>query len=170
MVNAWIGLGSNVGDRIAWHRRAATTLSQHPGITITAVSRYYESPALLPDNAPAEWNSSFINQVLAVETALSAVQLLAVCQQAEVTLGRRKTGRWGPREIDIDIIAYGNDCVALPELHVPHPEMTKRDFVLLPLREVASDWVYPAGGEYGGKTIAQLCSALLNVTAVAMEG
>lgn len=170
VVRAWIGLGSNIGDRMAWHRRAADALSAHANIHLIARSRYYESPALLPDDAPAEWNSSFINQVVLIETSLSPEALLSVCQQTEIALGRRKTGRWGPREIDIDMVAYANERVDLPQLRVPHPEMTKRDFVLLPLRDVSPDWVYPAGGEHGGISIDALCNALLQITAVAVEG
>lgn len=169
MVTAWIGLGSNIGDRIAWHRRAVTALNAQAAIRVIAESRYYESPALLPENAPVEWNSSFINQVVLVETSLSPAALLLLCQQTEVALGRRKTGRWGPREIDIDIIAYGDQHIDLPHLRIPHPEMTKRDFVLLPLRDVSPDWVYPAGGPQSGMGIDRLCEALPAMTALAVE-
>ena len=169
VTKAYIGLGSNVGDRIKWHQRAVAALAAHSEVQVVAQSRYYESPALLPDNAPAEWNSSFINQVIAIETTLNPLDLLAACQQAEASLGRQKTGRWGPREIDIDILVYGDEWVNENGLSIPHAEMTKRDFVLLPLRDVAPDWVYPAGGNHGGQRIDALCAALSSITATPVD-
>lgn len=168
-VTAYIGLGSNVGDRIAWLKRAVNDLSANGAVRLLAQSHYYESPALLPENAPSSWDIAFINQVIAIQTSLSADALLVLCQQTEKNLGRTRLGHWGPREIDIDILLYGQLTMHEPHLTIPHSHMAQRDFVLLPLRELAPDSVYPAAGKYEEKTILQLCDELTNVTAKVMD-
>lgn len=153
-----LGLGSNLGDRLSWLRQAVQALGQEFLVPLR-VSPIYESVALLPPGAPAEWDTEFLNMVAAGETKLSAIDLLRVIKGIEARLGRQMRARWAPREIDIDILAYGGEMVDSPELVLPHPGIVSRDFVLLPLADLAPHWHYPCG-EYRGKTASDLVAFL----------
>lgn len=152
-----LGLGSNVGDRIAYLTRAVARLRDF--VADIRLSRVYESAALLPEGAPSDWGNPFLNMALRGETALEPVALLERVKQAEREVGRETRGRWGPREIDIDILAYGALVILGPPA-VPHPEMLKRDFVLFPLSDVAPEWRYPAPGPQVGKMPPELIVSL----------
>lgn len=131
-----IGLGSNVGDRLAALRSAVALLAEHG--TIERVSSVYETaPVGVVDQPP------FLNACVALATALSARELLARTRAVEHALGRVERRRWGPREIDVDILLCGDLVVAEPDLAVPHPRMTDRAFVLVPLAEIAAGAVVP---------------------------
>ena len=138
MTTAYIGLGSNLGDRLAYVRRAVAALAAR-GLAVTAASSVYESDALGPPQ-PA-----YLNAVVAVSTNLAPRELLAVLKGVEEELGRHHTERWGPREIDLDLLLYGDELVSEEGLTIPHPELTKRSFVLLPLLEIAPDLDLPSG-------------------------
>jgi len=138
-----IALGSNLGDRSAM-LEAARALMAQAGIVVTAQSGLHETPALLPENAPNDWNIAFLNQVIAVETELSPEDLLTRLKAIEQQLGRTDRGRWSPREIDLDILSYHREMIDTPYLQVPHPQMVSRLFVLAPLAEIAPDWVHPS--------------------------
>jgi 2-amino-4-hydroxy-6-hydroxymethyldihydropteridine diphosphokinase len=149
-----LGIGSNVGDRGDMVLAALAALA--PFLKGMRLSAVYESRALLPDGAPAEWDMPFLNMAVAGQTELSPVDLLSKTRQIEAALGRRDRGRWGPREIDIDILACGDTIMNEPGLAIPHPEMLKRDFVLVPVADVAPGWIYPVAGPDQGKTIETL--------------
>lgn len=156
----YLGLGSNVGDGARQLARACDLL-EGAGVKILHASSLYHSAALLPEGADASWDMLFTNQVIAVQTQQSPEQLLATLKQIEQTIGRQDRGHWGPREVDIDIIAYHNETLESDALHVPHAEYANRDFVLLPLQEIAPDFVCPRSMA----PIATLVAALPNAQA-----
>ena len=139
MVRCYIALGSNIGDRRKYLRDAVMVLLQHPQVGFVAQSPVYQTPALLPENAPKEWNIAFLNQVVALDTALEPLALLALLKHTEETLGRRMRGHWGPREIDCDLLLYADEVIDCPSLQVPHPRMCERRFVMQPLNDIAPD-------------------------------
>lgn len=157
MTRVALGLGTNVGDRLAFLEDAAFRLSRM--VTNMKNSPIYETAALLPENASAEWDMPFLNVVVVGETSLTPQALLEAVKQLEVKLGRKPRGTWGPREIDIDILLYGDEIVDTSDLKIPHPHLLSRDFALKPLADVAPDWVYPVG-QLKGKTISELVKQL----------
>ncbi|CAN5739809.1 2-amino-4-hydroxy-6-hydroxymethyldihydropteridinediphosphokinase [soil metagenome] len=139
-----IGIGSNVGDRRAFCRRAVAELHGARGVEVTGVSDLYETS---PVGGPPQ--RSYVNAVATVETDLGARPLLEVVQGIERRLGRRAGDmRWGPRVIDIDILTYGDEKIGEPDLEVPHPRMTERRFVLVPLLALAPGATDPWGRAY----------------------
>lgn len=140
-----LGLGTNLGDRAANLETAVRLL--HEGmdspVQITHVSSVYETAALLPEGAPSEWDISYYNMVLSCDSYLEPEVLLGALKVIETDMGRKDVGRWGPRVIDIDILAYQDAIRDSRDLALPHPEMHNRDFVMVPLAEIAPDWVHP---------------------------
>ncbi len=127
-------LGGNVGDSATTLRRAIKALGEEPGIELVAVSRLYRTPPWgKTDQAP------FVNACVEALTGLTPEALLERVKRLEVKLGRIPGERWGPRAIDIDIIAYDDAVLSTDRLTVPHPELFNRAFVLLPLAEIASN-------------------------------
>jgi 2-amino-4-hydroxy-6-hydroxymethyldihydropteridine diphosphokinase len=139
---ALIGLGSNVGDRLQCLQRAVMHLGQSPGIDVRDVSSVYETAPVGP--AAQAW---FLNAVVAVDTSLDPVTLLQCTQAIERALGREPTYHWGPRTIDLDILLYGNSQVRTATLTIPHPELCRRAFVMIPLLELSPGLVLPDGTE-----------------------
>ena len=131
---AYLGLGGNVGDVAASMQAALERLHTHPSCSITAVSRVVRTPPWGP--VDQDW---FLNACAAIETSLSAPELLELVLQTEREFGRVRTTRWGPRTLDIDILLYGDEPVALDNLTIPHPRMTERAFVMVPLADIAGD-------------------------------
>lgn len=129
MSEAILALGSNLGDRTA-NLRAALDLLAERGAPPTRVSSVWETPPV-PADQPR-----YLNAVVAVEADLDPEALLAVAKEVEHLLGRRPTGRWRPRPIDVDLLFCGDGEVATETLTVPHPRIAERAFVLLPLAEV----------------------------------
>jgi 2-amino-4-hydroxy-6-hydroxymethyldihydropteridine diphosphokinase len=139
-VRAFIGLGSNMGDRAAYLSEARRALDDRPCIALTAVSSLYETePVGYTDQG---W---FLNQVVEVVTGLDAYGLLQVLQEIEQDLGRQRLTRWGPRVIDLDLLLFGDEVLTDPVLTVPHPCIYERSFVLMPLNEIAPEHVHPDG-------------------------
>ncbi|MDN5347921.1 MAG: 2-amino-4-hydroxy-6-hydroxymethyldihydropteridine diphosphokinase [Clostridia bacterium] len=139
-VTAYLGLGSNLGDRMAYLRRAIDLLGQEEGMCVEQVSSWYEtSPVGKADQA---W---FLNCVVKVATTLAPRQLLHTAQKIESLLGRVRLERWGPRTIDIDLLLYDEVSLNEPDLVLPHPRLLERAFVLKPLAEIAPDLVLPGG-------------------------
>lgn len=149
-----IGLGSNIGDRGEFLRRAIELL----GNTISDIktSSIHETPALLPPDAPPEWDIAFLNMVISGNCDIAADALLAAAKTIEQELGRQYRGFWGPREIDVDILDYGNAVINTPKLTLPHLQMHKRAFVMKPLAEIAPEWQHPLLN----KTATELAAAL----------
>jgi len=142
---AYLGLGSNLGDRLAHLQFALDGLAARAGMVV-AVSAVYETQ---PMGGPAQ--PDYLNAVVALDTALDARGLLELAQGLEVEAGRDRGGeRWGPRPLDIDILMVGDERVAEDDLIVPHPRLHQRGFVLAPLADVAPGVVVaPAAGWQG---------------------
>lgn len=133
MTVVYLSLGSNIDDRVGYIQQAVKLLQNDNSFKIVRTSTLYETEPW--GNKKQNW---FVNAVVEAKTTLSAVELLMLCQQVELALGRVREGvpRWGERTIDIDILFYGNEIVQLPELVVPHERLHERAFVLVPLLEI----------------------------------
>lgn len=149
-----LGLGSNLGDRKA-NLEAALAALALADVHILRVSSVYETDALLPEDAPAEWDIPYYNIVAAAESALQPEALLEAAKRVERQLGRKDVGRWGPRVIDIDILAHGGAVMQGENLTIPHPRTLDRDFVMVPLAEIAPHWQYPGEGISAHEWVAQ---------------
>jgi 2-amino-4-hydroxy-6-hydroxymethyldihydropteridine diphosphokinase len=138
MPEALVGFGGNVGDVRATLARAIAALCDGEEVRLLARSADYRTPPWGVEDQPA-----FVNACIAVETRLSPRALLARAQAIELALGRArvKEQRWGPRAIDIDLLAYDDLAVDEPDLELPHPRLFERAFVLVPLMEIAPDRV-----------------------------
>lgn len=135
---AYIGFGSNIGDRLAHIQNAIHILSKTEEITLQKISSVYKT-----DPVGYEAQAEFLNGVAAIQTSLSPLSLLHTLKDIETEIGRQHRIRWGPREIDLDILIYGNLCLQTEKLIIPHPEMHRRGFVLVPFAEIAPDVVHP---------------------------
>jgi len=140
MVCAYLGLGSNLGDRRA-HISVALKALADSGIRVDKVSRLYESEPWGMVDQPR-----FLNAACAIETGCSPQALLALVKTIEKEMGRTPNVRYGPRPIDLDILLYGDQCIYTPGLIVPHPAMLERAFVLVPLAEIAPNVRHPRSG------------------------
>ena len=140
MLTAYLGLGSNVGDRFAHLEHAVATLGSKLGVTVIACSSIYETEP---------WGytqqGQFLNCAIEIATSETPEGLLFLAKQIEREMGREAGIRFGPRLIDIDILLFGDEVVNLttPDLQIPHPRMTQRAFVLIPLAELAGDILHP---------------------------
>ena len=140
MTGAYLGLGSNLGDRLAMLQRAADLLGATPGIEVVACSRVWETD---PVGGPPQ--PDFLNVVLRIEATLAPDELLAACNDVEAALDRVRDVRWGPRTIDIDVLTIAGYVSDDPHLSVPHPRMNERAFVLMPLLDLDADPVLSDG-------------------------
>ena len=141
MTEAFIGIGSNVGERRTFARQAVQALQKVEGLHVTAASSLYETA---PVGGPPQ--RSYINLVVRIETKLDPRELLEVTQGIEHALGRGASEiRWGPRVIDLDILLFGEEKISEADLEIPHPRMKQRNFVLVPLLEIAPDVTDPWG-------------------------
>jgi 2-amino-4-hydroxy-6-hydroxymethyldihydropteridine diphosphokinase len=140
-IRTYVGLGSNLGDREATLLRALELLAAEPGITVTAVSAFRDTEPVGYLDQPR-----FLNGVAAVDTELSARELLERFLGVERSLGRRRNGpRFGPRTVDLDLLLYGDATIEEPGLSVPHPRLGERRFVLEPLAELDPSLTLPDG-------------------------
>lgn len=155
MALAYIGLGSNLGDREGHLNEAVRRLRQLPGTTVLRVSRFHETD---PIGGPVQ--GKFLNAALALETTLSPQPLLAELQRIETALGRTREVHWGPRTIDLDILLYDDLVLDTPTLRVPHPLMHKRLFVLAPLAEIAPEAMHPVLRKSVGQLRKALCGII----------
>lgn len=141
MRRAFLGLGSNLGDRLGYLRNAVAAVPD-----LVSVSSVYETdPVGGPDQG------AFLNIVVELVTELSARDLLELCRSLETEAERVRVERWGPRTLDVDVLHIDGERVLEPDLIIPHPRMRERAFVMVPLAEVAPDlitgWEDPHGGE-----------------------
>tara|TARA_R110002020_G_scaffold103783_5_gene243311 strand:- start:3207 stop:3650 length:444 start_codon:yes stop_codon:yes gene_type:complete len=139
MAAAWLSLGANIGDPRAQLAQAVQAIADHPAIAVTAQSSVLTTAPWGKTDQP-----DFANMAITVETSLEPIDLLDVLLGIELAMGRVRKEVWGPRLIDIDIIAYERVALKTPRLTLPHPHAHERDFVLDPLREIApdvADWI-----------------------------
>jgi 2-amino-4-hydroxy-6-hydroxymethyldihydropteridine diphosphokinase len=139
VTEAFLGLGSNLGDRAAMLRAAIAALDAAENVRVTRISSLYETPPWGP--VP---QGPYLNACICVETSLSPRALLDLGLAIERDHGRERAIRWGPRTLDIDLLLYGADTVEEDGLIVPHPRMAERAFVLVPLAEIAPELVIAA--------------------------
>lgn len=140
---AFVALGSNIGssdEKLSVLRRAVARLESSAAVRVEAASRVYRSPPWGVTNQP-----DFLNAVVAVATSLSALELLDLLKGTETALGRQERFRWGPREIDLDLLLYDTLQMRQGALELPHPRMLERSFVVVPLLEIAPGAVLPSG-------------------------
>lgn len=139
MITAYLGLGSNLGNRLAFLRGGRDSLLNRFDIVLLRASAVYETAAVggPPDNPP------FLNAVLEVETPLGPRDLLAACLAVEDEFGRTRPAAWAPRTLDIDLLLYGDTVLDEGDLQLPHPRLHERTFVLTPLSDIAPDLLHP---------------------------
>lgn len=137
MPAVFLSLGSNLGDRIVLLQQVLNALGKDAGKIVNA-SSWYETEPVGKISQP--W---FVNCVAQLRTELAPEQMFAACRAIEDRLGRMRTQRWGPRTADIDILFYGGQIIRTPQLTIPHPELLRRRFVLVPLAQLAPDFIHP---------------------------
>lgn len=138
MNRCWIGLGSNIGDREAYLKNGVHLLSRENQINVLKVSSIYETAPYGPVEQEA-----FLNMVAEIETSLSPEALLKVTQGIEKENNRERLVHWGPRTLDLDILLFADKIIRMENLIIPHPEMARRLFVLVPLKEIAREFIVP---------------------------
>jgi 2-amino-4-hydroxy-6-hydroxymethyldihydropteridine diphosphokinase len=146
---AWLGLGGNIGDPRSAMAAALRSLQAHEAVRVSAVSSLYRTPPWGKTDQP-----DFLNAVAALDTRLSPRGLLQLCLSMERDLKRVRAERWGPRLIDMDILAFGDLAISEEGLTVPHPRMAGRAFVMVPLAELAPSFAVD------GRDAAQIAAAL----------
>ena len=138
MVKAYLGLGSNIGDRAHQLQQAIRIIDQYQYIDVTSISPIYETEPVGYTDQP-----QFLNLCIEIETTLNPQELLKRCLETEEALHRVRKIRWGPRTLDVDILLYGNEIIEEDNLIIPHPRMVERAFVLIPLNDIASKHIEP---------------------------
>lgn len=152
-----LGLGSNVGDRLANCRNAVEHIKKIAGVHLEQISPLYLSDAMLPDNSPPEWDKPHLNLALRCECQLAPLALLHALKKIESLIGRKSEGKhWGPRLIDIDILAWDEVVIDNETLTIPHKGLAERPFALWPLADVAPTWVFPFSNNETAITAAQM--------------
>lgn len=140
IIKTYVALGSNLDDPIRQIQQAIRAFANIPQTQLLKTSRLFRNPPL-----PSIEQPDFINAVAELETTLNAHDFLLALQQIEQQHNKKPIVHWGPRTLDLDLLLYGDQCINTPGLTIPHPELTKRNFVLYPLAEIAPDLQLPNG-------------------------
>jgi len=138
MARVFIGLGSNIGNRADYLQKALAEIANSEQIVLKKYSSVYETEPIGNKEQP-----QFLNMAAELESTLSPLDLLQRLKEIEITLGRRHSEHWGPREIDIDILYYGDEVSNDKRLQLPHPQTANRRFVLVPMKEIAEEFTDP---------------------------
>ena len=150
-----IALGSNLGDSYQILQAAFDALAQTPHISLLARSSIYQTAAVGPPQP------DYLNACAILETSLTPEALLSTLLMIEAQFGRVRRERWGPRLLDLDLLLFGDRCLQTPTLQIPHPRMGDRAFVLVPLAEIAGDWLDPTTGQAIAHLVQQCdCSGI----------
>lgn len=157
---AYLGLGSNLGDRLGFLQQAVDALHADERSHVLMVSSVYETA---PVGGPEQ--GAYLNIAVRLATRRSPARLLRLCQQVEAALGRQRRQRWGPRTVDVDILLYGPRTVERKDLQIPHPRLAERAFALIPLIEVAPGEAMP-----DGTTLTTALARLAPIEGVTMAG
>jgi 2-amino-4-hydroxy-6-hydroxymethyldihydropteridine diphosphokinase len=147
----WLGLGSNMGDRMANLNRAVEFVLAHPKLTLIQGSQVYETAYVGPGK-----QDDYLNACLEIRSEVPLLDLLAGFQDLEMSLGRQADGHMKPRPLDVDILLANDREVSVKRLEVPHPRLQERLFVLAPLAEIAGEKIIPNSGE----TVSSLCAKI----------
>lgn len=139
MANAYVAIGANLGDPLAQAQSAIAHIAALSSTRIITASSWYRSKAVGPRQP------DYLNGVVRIETALSPIELLDELQQIELAHGRQRLQHWGPRTLDLDLLLYDGISLQSERLTLPHPQLTGRSFVMVPLLEIAPQLVLPDG-------------------------
>lgn len=150
-VTAYLGLGSNLGDRLENLKGAVHAIQKSADLRVLQVSPVYESEA--HTLSPTEVQPAYLNAVIEIASGLSAEVLLSYCLDLERLAGRERRQRWAPRPLDLDILIFGKGTVEQEDLILPHPHLAERRFVLQPLADLAPNFLVPAPFD---KTVSEL--------------
>lgn len=163
MAIVYLSLGSNLGDRVGYLQQATSLLSANPAVNVVTTSSFYESEPWRMDSE--NW---FVNAIIQISTTLSPEELLRECHRVEVLLGRKRdfTKGYVDRTIDIDILFYDDLVMNTEELTIPHPHFHKRAFLMVPMLEIAQDFIHPLFK----KTVTELYDELENPEMVVLYG
>lgn len=137
VVNSAIALGSNLGDSQQILLDAVTAIQNTPQIELVAVSKWHKTKPVGPPQP------DYLNGCMTIKTSLTPEKLLQTLLEIEQKFGRERKVRWGARTLDLDLILYNDLILDTPKLQIPHPRMRERAFVLVPLAEIAPDWIEP---------------------------
>jgi 2-amino-4-hydroxy-6-hydroxymethyldihydropteridine diphosphokinase len=135
---AYLSLGTNMGDRLHYLFSAIRELNRYPSIQLVNYSSVYETDPVGYKN-----QELFLNMVVEIATNSDSLTLLKICQEIERIFGRKREMRWGPRTIDLDILVFNQENIETESLCIPHPRMSERAFVLVPLHEIAGNISLP---------------------------
>jgi len=139
MATAYIAIGANLGEPLAQAQNALQQIAALPETRVTATSSWYRSKAIGPQQP------DYLNGVVRIETTLAPLALLDGLQQVELAQGRERIQHWGPRTLDLDLLLYDQLTLHSARLTLPHPQLTLRNFVLVPLHEIAPQLALPDG-------------------------
>ncbi len=157
---AFIGIGSNLGDKLANCLRAIELIRGIPGCSLIAGSDFYRT-----EPVGVEKQDWYVNAVISLSTSISAQGLLGSLMGIEEGMGRVRTGKWAPRTIDLDILLFGQDIINDKDLEIPHPFMHLRRFVLVPMVQLAPELIHPVLG----KSMSELLEDLSDEGQTVME-